>query len=131
MGCLGVQCPPAVCPLCYLPLNHSTEFNEIRCVSYSHEWGCYGKLLLTPAPWGPRERSKGQNHLISITMSISKIFIPNFVCVLTNERYKPYQTGFLFCCMGHAPGVGLLGAMGAQVVIFFQTRSCGKSNRQG
>ena len=27
-------------------------------------------------------------------MSISKIFIPNFVCVLTNERYKTYQTDF-------------------------------------
>ena len=37
-------------------------------------------------------------------MSISKIFIPNFVCVLTNERYKTYQTGFLFCRLGHAPG---------------------------
>ena len=44
-------------------------------------------------------------------MSISKIFIPNFVCVLTNERYKTYQTGFLFCCLGHAPGVGI-GALG-------------------
>ena len=42
-------------------------------------------------------------------MSISKIFIPNFVCVLTNERYKTYQTGFLFCRPGHAPGVGLGG----------------------
>ena len=40
-------------------------------------------------------------------MSISKIFIPSFVCVLTNERYKTYQTGFLFCLLGHAPGVGL------------------------
>ena len=37
-------------------------------------------------------------------MSISKIFIPNFVCVLTNDRYKLYQTGFLFCRLGHAPG---------------------------
>ena len=27
-------------------------------------------------------------------MSISKIFISNFVCVLTNERYKTYQIGF-------------------------------------
>ena len=36
--------------------------------------------------------------------------IPNFVCVLTNERYKTYQTGFLFCHLGHAPGVGLRGA---------------------
>ena len=42
-------------------------------------------------------------------MSISKIFIPNFVSVLTNERYKTYQTGFLFCNLGHAPGVVLRG----------------------
>ena len=47
---------------------------------------------------------------MSVTMSISKIFISNFVCVLTNERYKTYQTGFSFCHLGHAPGVGLLGA---------------------
>ena len=39
--------------------------------------------------------------------------------VLTNERYKTYQTCFLFCCLGHAPGVGLWGAGDAQVVIFF------------
>ena len=45
-------------------------------------------------------------------MSISKIFIPNFVCVLTNERYNTYQTGFLFCRLGHAPGVGLWGTGG-------------------
>ena len=42
-------------------------------------------------------------------MSISKIFIPIFKCVLTNERYKTYQTGILFCRLGHAPGVGLWG----------------------
>ena len=47
-------------------------------------------------------------------MSISKTFIPNFVCVLTNERYKTYQTGFLFCPLGHALGVGLWGTGGAQ-----------------
>ena len=42
---------------------------------------------------------RGQNvkyHLILITKSISKIFIPNFVCVLTNERYKTYQTVFFY-----------------------------------
>ena len=43
-------------------------------------------------------------------MSISKIFVPNFVCVLPNERYKTYQTGFSFCRLGHDPGVGLRGA---------------------
>ena len=49
-------------------------------------------------------------------MSISKIFMPNFVCVLTNKGYKIYQTGFLFCCLGHAPGVGLRGTGDAQGV---------------
>ena len=61
----------------------------------------------------PGALGKGQNvkyHLISITKSISKIFIPNCVCVLTNERYKTYQTGFLICCLGHALGVGFGGA---------------------
>ena len=55
-------------------------------------------------------------------MSISKIFIPNFVCVITNERYKTYQMGFLFCLLGHAPGVGLWGTGGIQGVkqIFFK-----------
>ena len=38
------------------------------------------------------------------------------MCVLTNERYKTYQTGFSLCSLGHAPGVGLWGAGGAQVV---------------
>ena len=49
-------------------------------------------------------------------MSISKIFIPNFMCILTNERYKTYQTVFLFCGLGHAPGVGLWGHGGTQGV---------------
>ena len=65
----------------------------------------------------PRPLGRGQKvkyHLISITKSISKIFIPNFVCVLTNKRYKTYQMGFLFCPLGHALEVGLWGAGGAQ-----------------
>ena len=53
-------------------------------------------------------------------MSISKIFIPNFVCVLTIERYKTYQTGFSFCHLGHAPWVGLLGAGVPRGSFFFK-----------
>ena len=41
------------------------------------------------------------------------------MCVLTNERYKPYPVGFSFCCLGHAPGVGLRGAGGALGSKFF------------
>ena len=65
-------------------------------------------LALPPGTLGRGQKVK--YHLISITKSISKIFIPNFMCVLTNERYKTYQTGFSFCPLGHVPGVGLGGA---------------------
>ena len=70
-------------------------------------------FLATP-PGALGRGQKVKYHLISITKSISKIFIPNFVCVLTNERYKTYQTGFLFGRLGHALGVGL-GGTGAKI----------------
>ena len=90
---------------------------------------CNSKMFLASSP-GALGRGQKVKYLISITKSILKIFIPNFVCVLTNERYKTYQMGFLFCRLGHAPGVGLRGAGGAQGVknYFFQTWSCGISN---
>ena len=69
---------------------------------------CNVKQILAPPP-GALGRGQKVKYLILITKSISKIFIPNFVCALTNERYKTYQTGFLFCRLGHAPGVGLWG----------------------
>ena len=36
------------------------------------------------------------------------------MCLLTNERYKTYQMGFSFRCLGHAPGVGLGGTVGVE-----------------
>ena len=50
---------------------------------------------------------KVKYNYISIKKSISNIFILNSVCVLTNDKYKTYQTRFIFCCQGHALGVGL------------------------
>ena len=64
-------------------------------------------FFLAPPPGALRRGQKVQYHLISVTKSISKIFIPNFVCVLSNERYKTYQTGILFCHLGHVLGVDL------------------------
>ena len=63
---------------------------------------CNIKLFLAPPHGALGRGQKVKYHLISITKSISKIFIPNFVCVLTNKRYKTYR-------LGHAPGVGLWG----------------------
>ena len=100
----------SVPPLYYPFLNHWTKFNQIWCMSYSQEWGVQRKkIFLTPPPGALGRGQKVKYHLISTTKSISKIFIPNFVCVLTNESYKSYQTGFLFCRLGHALGVGLGG----------------------
>ena len=70
------------------------------------------KFFLAPPPGALGRGQKVKYHLISITKSISKIFIQNCVCVLTNERYKTYQTGFLFCRLGHALGLGLGGTKG-------------------
>ena len=70
------------------------------------------------SPPGALGRGQKVNyHLISFTRSISKIFIPNFVCVLPNEIYKTCQTEISFCCLCHAPGC-YLGAPGAHVVTF-------------
>ena len=41
------------------------------------------------------------------------------MCLLTNERYKTYQTGFSFGRLGHAPGVGLGGTVGVVGSKFF------------
>ena len=47
-----------------------------------------------PVPGTLGRGQKVKYNLISITKSISKIFIPNFLCVLTNERYKKFRRDF-------------------------------------
>ena len=97
---------------CYLHLNHWTKFNQISCVSYSHEWGAQPNFFLAQPPGALGRCQKVRYHLISIAKSISKIFIPNFVCVLTNERYKTYQTFFFILWPGSCPRGGTLGRWG-------------------
>ena len=69
-------------------------------------------FLGSPPPGTLGRGQKVKYHKISITKSISKTFKQNCVCLLTNERYKTYQTGFSFHRLGHDPGVGLRGTMG-------------------
>ena len=52
-------------------------------------------------------------------MSVSKIFIPFFLCFLTNERYKTYLTGFYSVPWVMPLGVGLWGTGGTQGVKLF------------
>ena len=72
-------------------------------------------IFFAPPPWALGRGQKVKYHLISITKSISKIFILNFVCVLTNERYKTYQTFFFILSPGSCPRGGTLGYLGAKI----------------
>ena len=107
---------------------------NLVCVLLTWMGRATSNFFLAPLPGALGRDQKVKYHWISITKPISKIFIPNFVCVLTNKRYKTYQTGFSFCLLGHAPGVGLWGGLGVprgSKKYFFQTWSCGISNRRG
>ena len=87
-GYLGAQIKfrPAVCPLCYLLLNHWTKFIQIWCVGYSHEWGAQRKILFWPRPPGALGRGqKDKYHLVSITKSISKILFQT-LCVFSQMK---------------------------------------------
>ena len=67
-------------------------------------WACDREHnYIWPAPCDPREGSKG--HF--------KDFIPNFVCLLTNKRFKTYRAWFSFCRLG-MPQEWDLGVLGSK-----------------
>ena len=87
---------------------------------------CMGRATAHPV-W-PRPVTLGRDqkvkyNLISNTKSISKIFLPHFVRVLTNERYKIYQTGFSPCHQSHAHGIGLMGGKGSKIKLRLSDRT--------
>ena len=56
---------------------------------------------------------EGSNGQISLNFNYKvnfKDFIPNFVCAITNKRYKTYHTGLSFSFLDHASGMELVGA---------------------
>ena len=124
-----LQSPLSVCPLCYLLLNHWTNFNQIWCVSYSHELGVQQQIFFGPAPWGPGEGSKGQiscnfNYKVNFKDFYTKL------CLCSHKwKIQNISDGIFILSPGSCPR----GAGGAQGVKknFIQTWSCGISNRQG
>ena len=90
------------------------------------------KIFILGSNWWPWGKVKGQISLNFGYHVNFKGFYTNF-CVFSHKwKRQTYQTGFLFCRLGHAPGwdFGALGYTGGQT-IFFQTWSCSISNRQG
>ena len=110
-GYLGakIKVRPAVCPLCFLLLNHWMKFNQIWCVSYSHEWGAERKNDFGPAPWGLGEGSKGQisfnfNYNVNFKDFYSKL------CVFSHKwKIQNISDGIFILSPGLCPRGGTLG----------------------
>ena len=72
--------------------------------------GTQSQFFLAPPPGALGRGQKVKYHLISITKSISEIFIPNFVCVLTKKGTKHFRRVFYSVAwVIHTLGVGLGG----------------------
>ena len=61
-------------------------------------------LFFSPPP-GALGRGQKVKYQLNLNYKVNlKIFKPNFVNLLTNERYITYQTGFSLGRLGHAQG---------------------------
>ena len=76
---------------------------------------------------GRGQKSLNYNNKVNF-----KVFIPNFVCVLTNRIYKTYQTGFFSDAWvmpkGWDLGVPCMPTAQGVKSLFFRTWSCSISN---
>ena len=89
------------------------------------------KFFILGSNWWPWGEVKGQISLNFCSHVNFKDYIPNFVCVLTNERQKIYQKGFFSVAwvMPQGSDFGALGVPRGSNIFFFQTWSCSISNR--
>ena len=104
-----------------------SKFNQIWCVSYLHEWHMHRHHFWGPRPLGPWGGAKRSNIIKSALQSqFQKVFKPNFVYLLTNDRYITYQTGFSFDRLGHAQGWdgGTVGGWGSIFFLKFNQICC-------
>ena len=77
---------------------------------------CMGRATVKKFGTAPLKRDqKVKYHLISITKSVLKIFVPNFVCILTNNRYKHISGIF----MPQGWDFGALGVPRCSIIYFF------------
>ena len=76
----------SICPLGYLLLNHWTKFNQIWCVSYSHEWGVQQQICFWPYLLGPWGGVKKSNIIKSQLQSQFQRFLFQTSCVFSQMK---------------------------------------------
>ena len=81
----------------------------------------------------PRPLVRGQGQIsFNFNYKVNFKFLYQTLCVFSQMKdTKHIRLDFHSVAWVMPQGVGLWGAGGAQVVIFFQTWSCGISNRRG
>ena len=87
---------------------------------------CNGKNIFGPAPWA----GKVKYHLISITKSISKVLYQT-LCLFSQMKDTKHIRRDFNSVAWVMPQGSDFGRWGCRRVIFFQTWSCGISNRRG
>ena len=99
-------------------------------MSYSHEWGV-GQMFLVPTPWGPGEGSEGQ---ISFNFNY-KVNFKDFygkLCVFSQMKDTKHIRQNFHSVAWVMPQGWDFRALGVpRGSDFFQTWSCGISNRRG
>ena len=126
-----LQSPPSVCPsvrqsvrpLCYLLLNHWTKFNQIWCVSYSHEWGVQQQIFFGHAPWDIGEGSNGQisfnfNYKVNFKDFYTKLCM---FSQMNDTKHIRRDFHFVAWVMPQGWDLGaLVGAKGGGSIFFFK-----------
>ena len=91
---------------------------------------CNSNLFLAPPPGALGRGQKVKYHLISITKSISKIFIPTLFLFSQMKDTKYIRQDFVAWVMPQGSDLGALGVLRGSKKKF-PTWSCGISNRRG
>ena len=124
--------PQSVCPLCYLLLNHWTKFNQVCSVSYWHEWGMQHQTIFWPRPLGPWGGVKRSNIIWFQLQSQFQRFLYQTLCVFSQMKDTKHIRQDFYSVPWVMPQGGTLRCWGVPWGhFFFQTWSCGKSNRRG
>ena len=127
-----IRLRPSVCPSVRLSvrpsvLNHWTKFNQIWCVSFSHEWSVQRQTFYWPRPlglWGGVKRS----NIIEFQLRSHFQRFYTKLCVCSHKwKIQNISDGIFIPSPGSCPRGGALGVPRGS---FFQTWSCGISNRR-
>ena len=61
-----------------------SKFNQIWCVSHSHEWQCTGTIIWVPTPWGLGEAVADPGPMM---LGVLDRWTPTGACLRTKSKY--------------------------------------------